>query len=469
MPDTMIESRNSEPAIAVTLSGGGHRASLFGLGVLLYLVESKKNGSVSSIASVSGGSITNAYIGKECDYRNGASEDFQKVTRSLWNRLVFSGVLFAPQTTRIYLFFVIISALVSLFSGSGWLFWTFANDWFDIDSVSIVTKNSMLFVALGSLFLFILLCHWRGKICKSAFSKVLFDNKLLSAITRTNLNHVICATELDSGWQVYFSGDFIYSHSIGFRIPKNTLLADVVYASAAYAPLLPVIELFLSSNTSKGILLTDGGVYNNMGDQWIVDLKKRKEKIPVDVCNSIHEADEVIVVNSTARLKNSPLKWHHRFPVLREFTLFYRIICAMFDQTTTTRRKRLFSIFEDSLMKNEGMKGVMVMLEQTPYEVLYHFNKTTEQNFYCQRQRALNVLKTMPEKTCSEHWNRVREKSLKAPTTLRTIKEEFAQNLVYHSFVLAMINTHVILGYPLFERLLDYETFKTDICKKYLG
>lgn len=50
------------PKIAVSLSGGGYRASLFGLGTLLYLVDAGKNAEVCCISSVSGGSITNGYV-----------------------------------------------------------------------------------------------------------------------------------------------------------------------------------------------------------------------------------------------------------------------------------------------------------------------------------------------------------------------------------------------------------------------
>ena len=46
--------------IALSLSGGGHRATLFGLGVLLALVDRGLNMRVKQIASVSGGSIVNA-------------------------------------------------------------------------------------------------------------------------------------------------------------------------------------------------------------------------------------------------------------------------------------------------------------------------------------------------------------------------------------------------------------------------
>ena len=43
-------------SLAVAMSGGGHRATLFVLGALMYLVDAGANKYVTSIASVSGGS-----------------------------------------------------------------------------------------------------------------------------------------------------------------------------------------------------------------------------------------------------------------------------------------------------------------------------------------------------------------------------------------------------------------------------
>src|ERR1700730_13839552 len=53
-------ARTLAPAIRIALSGGGYRASLFGMGALMYLVDVGANSRVEDIASVSGGSITNA-------------------------------------------------------------------------------------------------------------------------------------------------------------------------------------------------------------------------------------------------------------------------------------------------------------------------------------------------------------------------------------------------------------------------
>ncbi len=48
--------------VGVALSGGGHRATLFGLGALLALVDLRINRRTTQIASVSGGSIANAFV-----------------------------------------------------------------------------------------------------------------------------------------------------------------------------------------------------------------------------------------------------------------------------------------------------------------------------------------------------------------------------------------------------------------------
>src|SRR5260370_29752440 len=63
MNDTNEWGRARRESIGVALSGGGHRATIFGLGALLYLVDAGLNRSVQSITSVSGGSILNGFLG----------------------------------------------------------------------------------------------------------------------------------------------------------------------------------------------------------------------------------------------------------------------------------------------------------------------------------------------------------------------------------------------------------------------
>lgn len=65
-------------SLAVSLSGGGHRATLFVLGALMYLADAKANAHVTSIASVSGGSLTNGFVGQTVNFREIDGSEFRK-------------------------------------------------------------------------------------------------------------------------------------------------------------------------------------------------------------------------------------------------------------------------------------------------------------------------------------------------------------------------------------------------------
>jgi hypothetical protein len=49
-------------SIGLCLSGGGHRASIFSLGALLYLVDANRHCDIEAISSVSGGALTSGFF-----------------------------------------------------------------------------------------------------------------------------------------------------------------------------------------------------------------------------------------------------------------------------------------------------------------------------------------------------------------------------------------------------------------------
>ena len=86
--------------IGVALSGGGHRASLFGLGVLLYLGDAGKLPEVTSLASVSGGSLTNGFVAQTVDLtRADDGGTFERAMAPFARQLAQGGTLFASWTT----------------------------------------------------------------------------------------------------------------------------------------------------------------------------------------------------------------------------------------------------------------------------------------------------------------------------------------------------------------------------------
>ncbi len=88
--------------IGVALSGGGHRASLFGLGVLLYLADSEKNHEVRSIASVSGGSLTNGFVAQRVDFHDVQAGEFEHALRPFARQLAQSGTFTNAALTPRY-------------------------------------------------------------------------------------------------------------------------------------------------------------------------------------------------------------------------------------------------------------------------------------------------------------------------------------------------------------------------------
>ena len=92
-----------QPTIGVAISGGGHRASLFGLGALLYLVDAGKGGQLGSVASVSGGSLTNAFFGATVDLSTIEPDAMWAQAKVFARQIARRGTLWAAPQTYAYL------------------------------------------------------------------------------------------------------------------------------------------------------------------------------------------------------------------------------------------------------------------------------------------------------------------------------------------------------------------------------
>jgi hypothetical protein len=168
-------------------SGGGHRATLFGLGVLLYLADVGANKDVVAISSVSGGSLTNAFVGLRADYPKQRPDELRNLARELASQIANRGTLFAWWGTWAYLAALIVSALgvVAIW----WLPWH-----------GLVRLGAFLLVlAVWE----VVVLRARGEICGRAYAATLFrtngERPALSAIARQDIDHVICATHLYAG------------------------------------------------------------------------------------------------------------------------------------------------------------------------------------------------------------------------------------------------------------------------------
>jgi hypothetical protein len=247
----------SDSLISVSLSGGGHRASLFGLGVLLALVDLRLNKHVKQLSSVSGGSITNGFVAALpadfCDY---TSEAFYRDVRPLVTAIVKKGLL----TPAIIAGTILLAAspLLAAWAASEW--------WLrGLGDASIWISWLALAFGVATTLWFVLN---RGWVLETLLARRLFslsgcgscNSVRFSDLTVTKVEHVFCCTDLASGQPFYFS---TWSSGLLFlrRIPSfvtecyghaheqlhcgAVTIAAAVRASAAIPPWVPPPCAFL--------------------------------------------------------------------------------------------------------------------------------------------------------------------------------------------------------------------------------
>lgn len=443
----MISPTSSEVApggIGVALSGGGHRAALFGLGVLLYLVDAGKNGEVTSIASVSGGSLTNGYVAQSSRFAQASPSEFSEVATRLASTISGKGTLWASPLTKAYLAGLVVAALIPL------AVWFLPLEWW-IRLVLFV----LALIGLG------LYAQLRGVVCGRAFARALYSpggrQTLLADVAKDGeLDHVFCATDLHAGEHVYFSGRFVCAYRFGFGEPGDVPLHTVVQASAAYPGGFPPRWLptarhhFREAQDEQGaraqrMALVDGGVYDNMADQWGQGVARRNARWSA-LEPALREPRELIVVNCSAPMGFGPVG-KLRIPLVGEALTFLRDVNVLYDNTTTPRRRLLHALFTSATRSGRGLRGAVVQVSQSPFDVASAFARSSSGDPVALRARR--VLEQLGD--TEREWGEIVAVTSGVKTTLSKIPAEAAERLLRHGYVLAMANLHVLLEYPLLE------------------
>jgi len=221
------EPEQLEDTIALCLSGGGYRAMLFHLGVLQYFNDAALLKSLDRISSVSGGSITAGILGMQ------------------WNALTFDPTGHATNFDRLV--------------------------------TANVRKMAATNIDVGAVIFGALLPGTIGERIIRRYRDIVFGDKTLQDLP-DRPRFVINATNVQTGSLFRFSKPYIADWQIG-RFPNpNRLLAEAVAASSAFPPILSPARLSFgptdfsldgeACNTpafTANVLLTDGGVYDNMG------------------------------------------------------------------------------------------------------------------------------------------------------------------------------------------------------------
>jgi predicted acylesterase/phospholipase RssA len=249
--------------LEVALSGGGLRASAYALGALLYLVHSGLNEKVKNIASVSGGSITNAFVASYCDFKNVDAKQFEEIVRPLAKKIAYRGLL---QTWQSWAWAIAVG-IVALLIFASYLY----------------SPYPLAMTLVLSLSLFFLL-YWRSWPIDKWMETIVPPAVTFGSLPKRCVDHVFCATDLRFGQPFFFStadGGRLFSLNYGRADEPNLPLVRAVRASAAFPPAIPPISIKIETprtfefgmdvRTSKApvrVWLTDGGAFNNFGSEW---------------------------------------------------------------------------------------------------------------------------------------------------------------------------------------------------------
>lgn len=250
-------------SIGLALSGGGARAIAFHLGCLRALKDRGILDQIGVLSTVSGGSV----IGAMYAYTGGDFTEFDRRVVHLL-RTGISGRLsrriFAP------------SAMLGSLATAG----TAGIAAVGADLLRLATRTVVGAVGMrdsaGT--------HWSDRIqpplrrwrsrtttFEALLREQLFGETTVSDVARPDLDVVINATELSTGTAFRFSNRGSGGSRFGRIVEPAASLALAVACSAAYPALLPAIDRrlrFVGRNdevTQRRVLLTDGGVYDNLG------------------------------------------------------------------------------------------------------------------------------------------------------------------------------------------------------------
>jgi NTE family protein len=225
----------TRPRIGVAISGGGFRATAFGLGCLRALHDAGLLASVSVISGVSGGSLLAAlYAYGPADFTEFDATTTDLLRHGLQAALIRRVLTPAPLARN-----AIAAGRVLLPQRQG-------------TQPRLRTAN-------------------RTDALRDELAHRAFGNRTLDQVTNPALATVITATDLRTSNAVRF-GSLRSSCSAYGTITEPVTIADAVAASAAFPLLLPAIERSYSFTrpdiaeaSRKTVLLTDGGVYDNLG------------------------------------------------------------------------------------------------------------------------------------------------------------------------------------------------------------
>jgi NTE family protein len=249
----MADDGIQKEKIALALSGGGSRAMAFHLGCLRALNQLGILQRIEIISAVSGGSvIASMYCTLDGDFEDFEAEARKVLAQGFAKPAIKKAFTSLEGLRTLACFMVLLCA-----STVGYLRRLFRWGLSFLGFRHSPRKFTLRRFAS------------RTTILRAVFSD-LFRHKRLAELRDDRPKLIVVACELRSKSAFYFAKDVMGSWRLGKSPAGNTEVAHAVAASAAYPGFLPALDEDLElekdgRRKSERLILTDGGVYDNLG------------------------------------------------------------------------------------------------------------------------------------------------------------------------------------------------------------
>src|SRR5262245_1238155 len=520
--------RLAEPCrVSVALSGGGHRASGWGIGTLYGLLKTRDaeraKGAVgrpfafTSVASVSGGSITNGVVARETDLNAVTVDEFRTALGPLIETVATKGLIPARGRTWGYFLTLVASLVAFVISlvvavtvvatvGRGDPTWGELAAWYGAAAVLVAVvllvvpriraarrhapppRGPILVVVVVVVMaaiayvthrlaanthgtaawitavacvvgvvllgmLAIALASRRGDVLRRALDRFHFDGARLVDLSNTSTRHVFCATELQSGHQCFLSSNLAIEWNSGEGPPGQISVATAVQSSAALPGGFPPVELDLDALgvqlnrpwepdgappvPVRSLVLADGGVYDNMGDEWELGFADRARRS--HLLDSAEQANFLVVANAGKNLGWKSFVSSGR--LTRELRGLMRDQSIEYDATTSQRRRMLLALFRRSEESGTGLVGTLTHVPTTPFAVCDAFLHDRDTARAARAKMCRDALAAD-----NEPWDAISRRNGNVPTTLGAISTRPTIELILHAATLTAVSCFVVHG-----------------------
>jgi predicted acylesterase/phospholipase RssA len=266
----------------------------------------------------------------------------------------------------------------------------------------------------------------------------------LSHLPMSDVAHVLCATELTSGQPFYMSRAMVLSPVYGRGTPDISL-SRAVYASAAFPIGFPPLRLRSNKlnltggqddEPPKQLLLSDGGVFNNLGTETFSAESSAHIFLPDPSLPIIPPVGRQLVVNASSPPKKTALS---RVPIWRSIACSARIMSVMYENTLRPRVQRLT---EDQL-KQDG--PIVIDISESPIELTVRLSNGRSETDLI-RTRAMGMRGVLGQDRSDNDWKSYAERAARTKTVLSPVGRTAAIRLVRLGYLDTAIACHAHLG-----------------------